>query len=219
MKHETFRTFLTAAILAAMTALGAVGCLVTGFLLPVEAPARLALTVAAVGTVCAALFLQRHGTLAVLCAAALAGGYLWHRGTVWAQTKTLIDLISRVYDSAYGWGVTDLSGQAGAFVDGPLALWGCLTAMGTCRAVCCRKSSAWGLIPGAPMLGLCLVVTDTVPGTLPLFAFLAGGILLLITGGVRKESAGQGSRLAARAAVPVCLFCWHCFWRCPGRGM
>ena len=70
MKHETFRTFLTAAILAAMTALGALGCLVTGFLLPVEAPARLALMVAAVGTVCAALFLRRKGTLAVLCAAA-----------------------------------------------------------------------------------------------------------------------------------------------------
>lgn len=218
MKHETFRTFLTAAILAAMTALGAVGCLVTGFLLPVEAPARLALTVAAVGTVCAALFLQRHGTLAVLCAAALAGGYLWHRGTVWAQTKTLIDLISRVYDSAYGWGVTDLSGQAGAFADGPLMVLGCLTAMGTCRAVCCRKSSAWGLVPGGGMLALCLVVTDTVPETLPLFAFLAGTILLLLTGGVRKESAGQGSRLAVRAVVPVCLFLLALFLAVPRTG-
>lgn len=218
MKHDSVRTFLTAAVLAALTALGGVGCLVTGFSLPVEDPVRLALLVAAVGTVCAALFLKHHGTFAVLCAAALAFGYLWHRGTVWEQTKTLIDLLSQVYDSAYGWGVTDLSGQAGAFVDGPLALWGCLTAMGTCRAVCRRKSSAWGLIPGAPMLGLCLVVTDTVPGTLPLFAFLAGGILLLITGGVRKESAGQGSRLAAQAAVPVCLFLLALFLAVPRAG-
>lgn len=218
MKHETFRTFLTAAILAAMTALGALGCLVTGFLLPVEAPARLALMVAAVGTVCAALFLRRKGTLAVLCAAALTGGYLWHRGTVWTQTKTLIDLVSRVYDSAYGWGVTDLSGQAGAFVDGPLMVLGCLTAMGTCRAVCCRKSSAWGLVPGGGMLVLCLVVTDTVPDALPLFAFLAGAILLLLTGGVRKESAGQGSRLAARGFVPVCLFLLALFLAVPRTG-
>ena len=218
MRHESFRTFLTAAVLAAMTALGGLGCLITGFSLPVEDPVRLTLLVAAVGTVCAALFLKRHGTFAVLCAAALTGGYLWHRGTVWEQTKTLIDLLSQVYDSAYGWGVTDLSGQDGAFVDGPLILWGCLTAMGTCRAVCRRKSSAWGLIPSAPMLGLCLVVTDTVPGTLPLFAFLAGGILLLLTGGVRKESAGQGSRLAARAAVPVCLFLLALFLAVPRAG-
>ncbi len=217
MKHESLRTFLTAAVLAAVIALGGVGCLVTGFHLPVEAPHRLALLVAAVGTVCAALFLKRHGTFAVLCAAALAGGYLWHRGTVWEQTKALIDLVSRVYDGAYGWGMTELSGQ-GAFVDGPLAVWGCVTAMGTCRAVCRRKSSAWGLIPGAGMLGLCLVVTDTVPETIPLFAFLAGGILLLITGGVRKESAGQGSRLAVRAAVPVCLFLLALFLAVPREG-
>ena len=218
MKRESFRTFLTAAVLAALTALGGVGCLVTGFSLPVEDPVRLALLVAAMGTVCAALFPKRHGTITVLCAAALAVGYLWHRGTVWEQTKVLIDLVSQVYDSAYGWGVTELSGQARAFVDGPLALWGCVTAMGTCRAVCRRKSSAWGLIPGAPMLGLCLVVTDTVPGTLPLFAFLAGGILLLITGGVRKESAGQGSRLAIRAAVPVCLFLLALYLAAPREG-
>ena len=218
MKRESFRTFLTAAALAVMTALGGVGCLITGFSLPVEDPVRLALLVAAVGTVCAALFPKRHGTITVLCAAALTVGYLWHRGTVWEQTKVLIDLVSQVYDSAYGWGVTELSGQAGAFVDGPLALWGCVTTMGTCWAVCRRKSSAWGLIPGAPMLGLCLVVTDTVPGTLPLFAFLAGGILLLITGGVRKESAGQGSRLAARAAVPVCLFLLALFLAVPREG-
>lgn len=218
MKRESFRTFLTAAALAVMTALGGVGCLITGFSLPVEDPVRLALLVAAMGTVCAALFPKRHGTITVLCAAALAVGYLWHRGTVWEQTKALIDLVSQVYDSAYGWGVTELSGQARAFVDGPLALWGCVTAMGTCRAVCRRKSSAWGLIPGAPMLGLCLVVTDTVPGTLPLFAFLAGGILLLITGGVRKESAGQGSRLAARTAVPVCLFLLALFLAVPREG-
>lgn len=218
MKHESFRTFLTAAVLAAMIALGGVGCLASGFSLPVEAPHRLALLVAAVGTVCAALFPKRYGTLTVLCAAALAGGFLWHRGTVWEQSKALIDLMSRVYDGAYGWGVTELSGQAGAFVDGPLAVWGCITAMGTCRAVCRRKSSAWGLIPGAPMLGLCLVVTDTVPGTLPLFAFLAGGILLLITGGVRKESAGQGSRLAARAVVPVFLFLLALFLAVPRSG-
>ena len=218
MKHDSVRTFLTAAVLAALTALGGVGCLVTGFSLPVEDPVRLVLLVAAVGTVCAYLFLMRHGTLAVLCAAALAFGYLWHRGTVWEQTKTLIELVSQVYDSAYGWGVTELSGQAEAFVDGPVILWGCLTAMGVCRAVCCRKSSAWGLIPGAGLLGLCLVVTDTVPGTLPLFAFLAGGILLLITGGVRKESAGQGSRLAARGLVPVCLFLLALFLAVPRAG-
>ena len=51
MKHDSVRTFLTAAVLAALTALGGVGCLVTGFSLPVEDPVRLTLLVAAVGTV------------------------------------------------------------------------------------------------------------------------------------------------------------------------
>lgn len=218
MKREKLRTFMVAAVFATAIALGGLGCLVSGLSLAVEDPVRLKLTVAAVAVACAALFPRRHGTMIVLCAAALVSGYLWHRGTVWEQTKYLIDLISRIYDRAYNWGATELSRDSAGFVDGPLSLWGCVTAMGVCRAVCCRKTSAWGIIPGAGMLGLCLVVTDTVPETGPLFAFLAGNILLLLTGGVRKESAGQGSRLAAAAAAPVCLFLLAIFLASPRAG-
>lgn len=218
MKHESLRTFLTAFALAVMIALGGVGCLVTGFSLPVADPERLVLTVAAAAAVCSALFPRRRGTLIVLCAAALAAGYIWHRGSVWEQTKLLADMLSEVYDRAYGWGALNLPRQGAVRVDGTLSVWGCVTAMGVSYAVCCRKSSAWGLIPGSGMLALCLVVTDTVPENVPLFAFLTGCVLLLITGSVRKESSGQGSRLAVRAAVPVCLFLLALFLAIPREG-
>ncbi len=208
MKREKTRTFLVSAAVSLMIALGGAGCLVTGFGLKLDRGVWVTASIVLTSLLCAACFPRRRGGLAVLCVAAVVVGYLWHEGSAWEQTRQLLCRISYAYNSAYGWGVLQLAEgdwESGC-ADLPVAILGSIAAMGTCWAMCRRKHSAWGLVPGFLMLGLCLVVTDTVPTPSDLFLLLGGAIMLLLTGSVRKESSSQGSRLAIRAAVPIAVF-------------
>lgn len=208
MKREKIRTFLVSAAVSLMVAFGGAGCLVSGFGLELDRGVWVTASIVFTSILCAAWFPRRRGGLGVLCVAAVIAGYLWHEGSAWDQTRQLIYRVSYVYDSAYGWGVLRLTqgNWKSGCVDLPVAILGCTAAMGTCWAMCRRKHSAWGLIPGLMMLGLCMVVTDTVPGVSDLLLLLGGTVMLLLTGSVRKESASQGSRLALRAAVPAAVF-------------
>ena len=203
MKADKLRTFLTAFLLAAALALGSIGSFATAFSLLPENAVRVGLIVAAAALLGAVLCPRRHGTLLLLCAGGLALGYLWRRGTLPASAGALLDAVTRVYDRAYGWGVTGFGGREP--VDLCLTVWGSLIALGTARALSCRKSALWGLVPGAVCFLACLVVTDTVPSSGYLTLFLLSALLLVLSATVRKESAGQGCRLILRAAVPVAL--------------
>lgn len=212
MKREKLRTMLVSAAVSLLVALGGAGCFVSGFGLRLEHGLWVTASIILASVLCTTCFLRRRGGLIVLCAAAVIGGYLWHEGTAWEQIRYLLYRVSHVYDSAYGWGVLRLTEGSWSSrfsdlpADLPVSILGCAAAMGTCWAMCRRKSSAWGLVPGLLMLGLCMVVTDTVPGITDLFLLLGGCVLLLITGSVRKESTAQGSRVALRAAVPAAVF-------------
>lgn len=208
MKREKTRAFLVSAAVSLMVALGGAGCLVTGFGLELDRGIWVTASIVLTSLLCAAWFPRRRGGLGVLCVAAVAVGYLWHEGTAWEQIRQLIYRISHVYDGAYGWGVLQLTegSREAESADLPVAILGCAAAMGTCWAMCRRKHSAWGLVPGLMMLGLCMVVTDTVPAASDLFLLLGGVTMLLLTGSVRKESASQGSRLVLRAAIPAAVF-------------
>jgi hypothetical protein len=54
-------------------------------------------------------------------------------------------------------------------------------------------------------LGICLVVTDTIPSVSWLFLLLTGLAMLLLTHPVRKKKAADGIRLTAMMLVPVLL--------------
>lgn len=208
MKQDKLRTFLVSAAVASLVALGGAGCLVTGCGLKLDRGAWVTAAIVLTSVACAACFPRRRGGLGILCVTAVLAGYLWHQGTAGEQIRQLIFRVSHIYDSAYGWGVLHLTGRGWdqGSADFPVAILGCAAAMGTCWAMCRRKSSAWGLIPGLLPLGLCMVVTDTVPDAADLMTLLGGVTLLLLTGSVRKESAAQGSRLALRAAIPAAAF-------------
>lgn len=208
MKREKTRAFLVSTAVSLLVALGGAGCLVTGFGLKLEQGGWVTASIILTSVLCAVWFPRRRGGLGVLCVTAVIVGYLWHEGSAWEQIRQLIYRLSHVYDSAYGWGVLQLTQgdwRTGS-ADLPVAMLGCAAAMGTCWAMCRRKNSAWGLIPGLLPLELCMVVTDTVPDTADLLLLLGGAVMLLLTGSVRKESASQGSRMALRAAVPAAVF-------------
>lgn len=217
MKHEKFRTFATAALLAFFTAWGTVGCLITAFGLELEHPSLLILVCGLAASVSAMLFSFRYGGMAVLCLLALAAGYIYQDGTAMEQFLQLVHRLTTVYDRAYGWGVltfSELPLDAG-FADWPLGIAGTIVALTVTRTVI-RQTSTWlpvlaTLLP----LSVCIVVTDTVPGETWLLMVMAGLLLLVLSSDLRREDAPQGARLALMAAVPVVLALWGLFLRMP----
>ena len=217
MKHKTLLLFLVSVLLSFALAVGAVGCMVTGFSLDLESLADVVLVCGLACLICSFLFLWKWGGAAVLCLLALAAGYLWHRGIAWEQILALLNRISHTYNDAYGWGVLFLE-ETAAPADYPMAILGCIIAVFAGQTLC-RGQNGWlTILLAATPLAACMVVTDTVPEEKYLFLLLAGLALLLLTAGVRRDSAVQGSRLTALAALPVLLALAGLFWAVPQEG-
>lgn len=206
MKHEKTLTALSAAVLAFLTAWGAIGCLISAFDLSV-AFSRLALFCGFSACLSALLLSFRHGGTVLLCLLALAGGYIYHDGTAARQLWQLLHHLSTIYNRAYGWGVLVLPEALAEITsfDWPLGILGAVIAIAVSRSICHQKSVWLPVLTTILPLCSCIVVTDTVPGELWLLMVLFCLILLMITSSVRQENALQGLRLTAAAALPVLL--------------
>ena len=220
MKPNRWRIPMTGAVLASVLSVSAVGCVVTGFDLNMESMARVAAVCGFASLFCALCFRLKRGGSLLLCLAALIFGYLWHRGVAAEEIYGLICRISYVYNGAYGWGVLNLTEGSwdSGLADYPMTILGVLIAMAVSRAVCRGKSSIPPMIVSLAPLTLCFVVTDTVPDEGYLFALMTGIVLLLLTGSVRRDDIGQGSRLIALTALPVMLAMALLFLAIPQEG-
>jgi len=217
MKHERFFAGLTAAVLSGLLAIGAVGCVATGFRLDLESLRTVLFLCAASAVLFSALFSLKWGGPAAACLLALLSGWLWHRGIAWDQLLSLLVRVSKVYHGAYDWGYflfaePDLPG------DYPLAVLGGLIGLLSSYALVRRKSILLPLSLSGLALASCLVVTDTVPDTIYLFALLAAFLLCMIPQSVRRESAAQGYRLTALITLPVLLALSVLFLAVPKEG-
>ena len=203
MKREAVFSHITAAVLAWELAFCGVGCLISGFSLEGVKPAQMAALcggAAVLGSVC--LYWKRGG-LVLLCAGALAAGFIWRGGTAWNEIKALAYQISSLYDNAYGWGQVDLGFPPDSGCAWPLGILGVLTALNVCRVMLRRKNALWAVFPAALPLAACLVVTDTVPKTGYLFGLLLGTLVLLMTDWVRRFGRAEDAWLAAALAIPT----------------
>ena len=217
MKGEKWLSVPVAAVLAFGISFGVAGCLATGFDLPLSGMAGLALACAAAALAGACCFSWKYGFVPVLCALALGLGYLWREGTALDQLLFLITHISTIYDRAYGWGALIFS-ETACNTDYPLALLGALIALSVSRTVC-RGKGTWMAALGAGMpLALCFVVTDTVPDSGYLFWTMAGLVLLILPGSLRKQDRFQADRLTVLAALPVILALAGLFAAIPREG-
>lgn len=220
MRFERLRTAGTAAVLSFVITLGSVGCLITGFdFSPADFP-RLAGIWAAAALVIGLVAVRRHGTAILWSAAGLALGYLWHAGELTEALKAMIYRIGSVYGQAYGFTflLFRAEGDRVLTMDSPLAVYGVILILLVCLAICRRSTVIFAAAGALLPLGLCMVVTDTVPEIWALFCLLCGLGLLLLTGSVRRESPGQGNRLTAIAAVPVILSVGLLFLLIPQKG-
>ena len=93
MKRKVWVTAGIAAALAFLIAFGAVGCVVSGFDLPLDNYAKVLLICAGASVFCAAAFSLKWGGAAVLCALALGAVYVWKQDE---SAEQLFELLYRM---------------------------------------------------------------------------------------------------------------------------
>lgn len=219
MKAEKWQSMAWAAGIGFVIALGGAGCVYTGMWLADvvfwQVAAGCALS-AVVFAVCARVRL----TLIPLCGGALLTGYLWQNGVLNRSVERLLYQISSLYDKGYGWGVIRWSTAGVPSGNATLAL-------GLCAAVIAglvawtvagkRRSLLAGAVSFLP-LGVCVVLTDTVPHAGYLFVLFLGVVLLLLTQTVRRKDPHRGNTLSAMLALPVALALGVLFLAIPQEG-
>lgn len=204
MKLKKWLPTLEAAVLAFLIAFGNMGCLVTGFRLPVSSMAMLGLVCAAVSIASAVCFYYRHGGTLLLCLMMLAAGLLWYDGRAAAQFMALAETVTELFDNAYRWGSLDFDIRA-AVVDIPIGVVGCFVAITITQTVT-RGYWTWpGVLMGLMPMALCFIVTDTVPKEFYLYILMLGMILLLLSARLRQQDLRQANRVILLAAVPTAI--------------
>ena len=216
MKHK-LPAAIAAVPLSVLLAWGAIQAMVTAFGLPVEDPGKLLL----IWTLCAlagsGLYCFSGGSLVAVAGAFLGFAWLWRERDLSDCLQALITRLSRFYHNAYGWRVIEFAGMDTDAVTMDLLLicWGCVIILGAARAVVRGRGVPLAILLALPPLISTMVVTDTPPDALPLFAMLTAVALLLLTRFVSRQNPLQGVRLMALAAVPTALVLGGLLLLCP----
>lgn len=200
MNHEKLYRAVTAAVLAFLLSFGGLGCLVTAFGLSCDLWI-LSLFCLAASAVCALCLAFRRGSLPLLCALALAAGFLWQDGTAGQQARNLLFAISERYDRGYGCGYI-LPGTVPGIIL-PLCITAAVVILVTVWTVQRRQIVILAALLAAIPFGACLVVTDTVPAAGFIYMLLLGLLLLILTAQARRRKGGQDNRLTAWLLLPT----------------
>ena len=206
MKHEKKLSCIVGSVLAFAIALAGIGCIDSAFSLNADME-RLSAYLVLWAALCGFCFYFRRGGTVFICICAILTGFLLREGTLEQEVESLLFHLSRFYDSGYGCGIiywsradlTEITVDGGLFVIAAFVL--SVIALVLCR----RKNELPAMLAAIIPLGICLVVTDTIPSEPWLFLLLAGLGLLLLTQPVRKKRAADGVRLTAMMLVPVLL--------------
>ncbi len=230
MKRENWYSLLIGAVLAFCISFGGIACILTGFDLcagddpvvnnfytvPVDMVSVLVFC-ALFSLAAAAAFALRRGEWVLLGAIALVLGYLWRTGDLISALEAMLYRITYIYDLAYHFGVARWTGNSPADISADIGffLLAGFSAMAAAWTVCRQKNGIFAVLPGCLLLGLCLVVTNTVPDTWCLVLLLTGLVLLVLTNAVRRRSQREGNRLTALMLVPAVLYMGILFWTVP----
>ena len=201
MKHKIWIHHLISAVFAFVLSVSAIGCLTTGYDLPVDAIWKICLWCALIALTSSVLFRFRFGGSAIVILSVLVLYGLLRKETLWQQTQYLSYLISSHYHLVYAWPV--LGSEAAKDVSLPLTLWAALTAVSVNFHICRRGQILTAFLPAVIPLTLCLITTDRVPGGIYLYLLILGLSLLLISDWTRKKHPGQGMKLVLHATLPI----------------
>ena len=209
---------LGAVALSTLTAMGSIGCLVTAFPLAVSLPWVLFFCV--LGAAGSCLCRDRRVSFLPLTLWVVVTLLLFllppkyeiniaissipcTKGILNQSFQYIALIVTTLYRKGYGWPVLQwTSGYLLVAATPALCCLGCLISILVCRTFC-RGRGQWFAIPAAFLpLGLCMVLTDTVPAAGYLLCLLTGVALLLLG----RSAAGHSTeKLSAYLALPVAL--------------
>ena len=208
MKADRLLTGVEAAITGFLLGFSALACLSTAFPMPLVDLWELAMYCALAAVLCGMCCSFRLG-LIPLGILALAAGFLWKSGILVEGLEALLNKLTRVYHSGYGWNIIRWSHRTAEEMEVTLPsmiyiLGALLSGLGA-WTVSKAQSSIIACVPACLPVVCCFVVTDTLPNMVCLFLFLICITLLMLTSTVRQTDPAQGRKLAALAFLPVCL--------------
>lgn len=189
---------------ALILSLGVIGCYAQVYTLEFDWQ-RVSLWLAAVTFVGCLLLPLRRGSEIVLCLCALALGYLLRLPQTMAEIKSLLTIVSVVLNKTYRWGYFAFPGHTVGAIELPVILYGSAVALSVSRCILRRRGPVIPFLLTVPVMLMCPMVPDTEPGLWPVYGVLVIWAMLLLTYGVRKNSAIQGRKLTLTAFVPVLL--------------
>ena len=200
------KTWLTAWICSFCISFGAVSALVTAFELSDISLPGLGVYCLLLCALCAWAFLARHGAafLFSFMGALLVCSLFWQG--LWQSIQAVAYQLSVVFDSAYDWGVLDISYENETFSQIPaICFLGTLPAISLSWAVCRREKLLFPLSLGLLPLYPCFVVTDIVPANWCFLLVLGAALVLVLTQSLRRLSPKFGHRITAIALIPATL--------------
>lgn len=204
MKREMLISRLCAAVVAFLLGFGSTACMVTGLNLPADLW-LLALGCGAGALIAVACYSLRRSSIilgGISAAYCLLCAFSFR---FQAQLQALGFSAFRYYHRAYGVPIPEwFNGQTADSQLLPLLLIAGLVMTVAAWTVTRRKRAFLAVIAALLPLASCLVVTDTVPDTLPIFLLMVGLVLLMMSQSTRRQSEVQGNRLTAILALPVC---------------
>lgn len=201
MKNERLHTYLCAAGISFCMGLGALGSIATGLVLPVRLQA-LVFFCLILAAIIAGLGCLRHGSLISLG----FGCILLLNPDFWTELKTVAAAVSMRLQLAYGIPIPELlQGEHASQVLSALCFVGGLIMVAASWAVQRQKTAIPAAVLSLLPLACCITVTDTVPGSVWLFLWGLGLVLLLMTQGARQKSADRGNQLTALMLLPTVL--------------
>lgn len=212
MKHKHWITHLLGAFFAFLFSVCAVGCIVTGFDLPLspESSIHLLKGCGGIAFLSALILYIPFGGLGLLVLLVPTAKYLWNDGILWGQLKTITYTISSHFHSVYGW--TLLGEPVSEEVELALLLLAGIIAL-TVSCCLCRSLHILFFLPLVLLpLALCLITTDTLPEEHYLYLLIAGVILLLMTDLVRRRNPVQGGILTLLTVIPAAAALALLFW-------
>ena len=217
MKREETVFSGLSVLLALILSICSVGCLLTGFSLQVQNPSAVwwtCILAAVVFGLCYRIPCGKWipGILILLAVAALllipdGVEVLWH------QTRTLLYRITRMWHNAYGIPVVE-EGQL-QICDLPLMVLGIFQAVSVTGTVHSRKPALSAVVFAFLPLGICLVVTDSVPDQPYIFGILLGVVVLLFLGTVRRGELRQRLEMLALVLIAGAFALSMVFWAAP----
>ena len=204
MKHKIWVNHFIGAAFAWLLSVSTIGCLITGFDLPVDSLLKIVLWCALFALISSMLLRFRYGGSVIVVMSAFKLYLLIRKEILWEQIQYLSYMISSHYHLVYNWPI--LGSEAAKEVTMPLLFWSALTAVAVNLHLCRRKHILIAFLPAVIPLTLCLVTTDRVPDAIYLYLLILGLALLLISDWTRMKHPAQGMKLVLRAALPIAVF-------------